>query len=64
MFSLTYVIAKITTPKYNENKYIMGSGVGRKTIFIRRALNRRAAQSSCCKYSGIIPYKNTINKPN
>ena len=43
MMSLTYVKGKIVTPKFNENKYTLGSGVGRTSTSNRRALQRRAA---------------------
>jgi hypothetical protein len=60
--SLTYVKGKIVTPKFNENKYTLGSGVGRTSTSNRRALQRRAAHKNCCTYSGIISKDAAVQK--
>ena len=38
----------VNPTKLNDNVYILGSGVGAKSRFVRSNLYKNAAQSSCC----------------
>ena len=49
----------VNKAKYNENRYIIGSGVGAKSAFVRLALYQNSAKPSCKCY---LPF-NYINFP-